>query len=190
MDFFNDIGKKFSSMARSVTEKTREGVETTRLYNDLRSARNELEQLYCEYGRACFEIRMGGTDQAEADILAERIEDALERIHELAAQRDDMRSTRRCPACGSNQGREARFCSNCGNRIPEEAPHPEALPESAEDVYCPGCGAMMEAGTRFCPVCRKDLEAKDEPEEAEVQEKRIIAPAKDSEEPDAEAIME
>lgn len=188
MDFFNDIGKKFSSMARSVTEKTREGVESTRLYNDLRSAKNELEQLYCEYGRACFEIRTGDGDQAAADILADRIEEVLGRIRELIAQRDEMRSTKKCPACGSVQAREARFCNSCGYRLPEDAPVTDALPEAAGDSFCPVCGAMMEENSRFCPVCGMDTESKTET--VQLPEKTADHPANDSEEPDAEATSE
>ena len=188
MDFFNDIGKKFSSMARSVTEKTRESVESTRLYGDLRSAKNELEQAYCEYGRACFEIRGGSGEQALADSIAERIESLIERIQELEAQRDEVRSVKRCPACGSAQGRDARFCSGCGMRLPEESPKTEPLPE-AEEEYCAGCGALREKDERFCPVCGRDYEATEE----EIEAMPVIIPAisaPDAEEPDEESTME
>lgn len=188
MDFFNDIGRKFSHMARSVTEKTREGVESTRLYGDLRSARNELEQMYCEFGKLCFDIRAGRADAAQADIAAQRIEAMLERIRDLEAQRDDIRSVKRCPACGSAQAKDARFCSGCGLRLPEATPRTDALPEM-EGEYCSGCGALRENNERFCPVCGKGYEASEEPENV-----RMIASHKsdapDAEEPDEESTME
>jgi len=189
MDFFNDIGKKFSSMARSVTEKTREGVESTRLYSDLRSAKNELEQLFCEYGRACYDLRSGAGDAEGAEILAARIEGVMARIQELVEQRDEMRNVRRCPACGSSQSREARFCAHCGQRLPEEALKAEALPESAEE-YCPGCGALRENGEKFCQVCGRDLENAPEPEMLKLPGKPALEPVIDAEEPDEESTME
>ena len=188
MDFFNDIGRKFSHMARSVTEKTREGVESTRLYGDLRSAKNELEQMYCEFGKLCFDIRAGAADPAQADIAAQRIEAMNERIRDLEAQRDDIRSVKRCPACGSAQTKEARFCSGCGLRLPEEAPRTDILPE-ADEEYCSGCGALRENGERFCPVCGKDFEAS-EASEVVITAPALKADAPDAEEPDEESIME
>ena len=189
MDFFNDIGRKFTSMARTVTEKTREGVETTRLLTDLRSAKNDLEQLYAEYGRVCFDIRRGNGGNVQEEILAERIETTLERIRELTAQREDIRPTRRCPACGSGQSREARFCASCGVRLPEEAPKTEFLP-CGDEEFCPVCGALRENEERFCPVCGRDFEAPEEPEGAKLPSPEKEKPGFDSEEPDREATME
>ena len=156
MDFFNDLGKKFSNMARSVSEKTKESVETTRISGDLRGAKSQLEQLYAEYGKACYDIHMGAGNPAVADKLCESIQALLARIEKLNAQRDELKAIRRCPNCGSVQSREARFCANCGKRMPEDAPRPEPEDAEAGHEFCVECGAMMEPGSRFCTVCGKD----------------------------------
>lgn len=189
MDFWNDIGKKFSSMARSVTEKTREGVESTRIFTDLRSAKNDLEDLYCEYGKVCFDLTRGEGDESRAQALAERIEAMRERIRELTAQREDIRAAKRCPACGSSQARDARFCSGCGMRLPEESPAIQALPDVQEE-FCGGCGALRENAERFCPVCGRDYEAPvktESPVETMIRAKTNVS---DAEEPDRESTME
>ena len=189
MDFLNDIGRKFSHMARSVTEKTREGVENTRIFTDLRSAKNDLEALYCEFGRVCYEIRQGEGDPAEADALVERIEECLERIRELTAMREEIRSSKRCPACGSNQGKDARFCAHCGTRLPEEAPQPDRTADPEEE-FCPGCGALRENNEKFCPVCGRDYEAEEAAEEPAEPAYVQPVPSDDVEEPDEESTME
>ena len=45
MDFLNEFSKKVSSVARSVTEKSKETAEVSRLNAELRDARDALEKL-------------------------------------------------------------------------------------------------------------------------------------------------
>ena len=142
MDFLNEIGRKFSHMARSVTEKTREGVENTRIFTDLRSAKNDLEELYCEFGRVCYEIRQGAGDPPEADALAERIGECLERIRELTAMREEIRTA--------------------GMDLLQAAPvriHPDFLVKKGKGVVrrCPRCGEWYPAVLgALCRPCQGD----------------------------------
>ena len=156
MEFFNDLSKRFSNVARSVSEKTKDGVEVTRIANDLRVQKNALEQLYTELGKVCYSLRMGEGDPEQAEAVAERIRRLRERIDELSAQRDAIRDVRRRPGCGAVMSREARFCSSCGHRMPEDAPAAEPMDAA---TYCPDCGAQRTGDERFCAVCGKSFEA-------------------------------
>ncbi len=157
MEFFNDLSKRFSNVARSVSEKTKDSVEATRLASDLRIHRNTLEQLYTELGKLCYDIRLGEGDADQAERMFERIRRTRERIEELSAQRDAIRDVRRCPGCGAVMPRDARFCSACGKRMPEDAPKVDAEgPADAE--YCSDCGAQRVGGERFCGVCGKSFD--------------------------------
>ena len=158
MEFFNDLSKRFSNVAKSVTEKTKDSVEVTRIASDLRIQKNALEQLYTELGKVCYALRMGEGDSEQAEALSERIQRTRARIDELTAQRDAIRDVRRCPACGAVMSREARYCSACGKRMPEDAPQTEDKgPDDAE--YCPDCGAQRSPSERFCTVCGRPFEA-------------------------------
>jgi len=172
MDFLNDLGKRFSSVARSVSEKTKDSVESSRLASDLRLQKNALEQLYTELGKLCYDLRLGQGDEDQVEKVFSNIQRARERIEALTAQRDAIRDVRRCPACGAVMAREARFCSACGKRMPEDAPKTEDKgPGDAE--YCPDCGAQRKPGEKFCTVCGKSFEpaeAPDPEEEVEVVE--------------------
>lgn len=172
MEFFNDLSKRFSNVAKSVTEKTKDSVEVTRLASDLRIQRNALEQLYAELGKVCFEIRMGDGDTEQAEQLAQRIQRTRERIDELTAQRDAIRDVRRCPGCGAVMAREARFCSTCGHRMPEDAPRADA-DDPADAEYCPDCGAQRSEGERFCTVCGKSFET-DAPAPAAEEDVEVV----------------
>ena len=182
MDFLNDLGKKFSNVARSVTEKTKESVEVTRISGDLRSASAERDQLFAEYGRACYDIHMGAGDPAAAEELANCIQKVLARIDLLSAQRDELRAVRRCTGCGAVQPKTVRFCPNCGKRMPEDAP--KAEPEANPDEFCDGCGAAREPGSKFCAVCGKPFEEEVNAPAGDAVGAETTVDLKDVEEPD------
>ena len=179
MDFFNGLGKKFTNAARNVQEKTRDTVESTRLAADLRNARDELDRRYTALGRAYYEnLECADAPAPEAEIAAVR--EAILRIEDLTAQRDKLNRQVRCAGCGSVQSEEARFCSNCGRPMPEQAP--EAVLPDAEAEYCSRCGAMRCGGEKFCSLCGEGFEPEDRVPELPVPaEKKYAEPA---EEPD------
>ena len=180
MDFLNEFGKRFSSVARSVTEKSKEGAEVTRLNGELRAAEAALEQLFARFGRLCY----GGGGGEEAEALAVRIRAAELQVRELTERRDAAREYKRCLSCGAVFPREAKFCSACGKRLPDEAPKPEPV-EPGE--YCPRCGAARENAAQVCPVCGAAFDAAEEPAAPTAQP--VVQPAgPDVEEPEQETL--
>ena len=101
-----------------------------------------------------------------AEALLKRIEDMQSHINTLSAQRDELRSVRRCANCGAVQPKEARFCANCGSRMPQDAPKPE--PAAAEGEVCPSCGAVREPDSKFCTECGKSFEPTADSEEPDI----------------------
>ncbi len=189
MDFLNDLGARFTRVARTVQERTREGWENTRLSADLYSLRSELERQYTALGKAYFNASLTGEEVPEE--LMASVKATYDRIEELTAQRENCV---RCPACGAYQSTDARFCSKCGRRMPEDAPEPAAEPENEEDSeYCPVCGAMRDENSGFCVVCGHSFSVKDEnnepePEQEKPEEEEPVREA--SEEPNHEEIEE
>lgn len=154
MAFFNDFKEIFASAAQSVTSKTKGGVETARLAGESRSAANDLSAVYEQIGRTYVDSM--GRDTPTLKELCDRALGLRERIEQLERQRMQLRNQNRCPSCGAAAGKDARFCSNCGRRMPEAAPEAEDA-SSLDDVrYCPECGAMLKDGERFCAVCGFD----------------------------------
>ena len=68
MDFLNEFSRRVSSVARSVTERSKESGEVQRLNAQLRTAQEELDKLYCRYGMACYELKLGGGGREEAAV--------------------------------------------------------------------------------------------------------------------------
>lgn len=161
MDFFNDLGKKFSQAARTVQVRTRESVESTKLAVDIRAARAELHDRYAELGRAYYESISGGAAGVD-EALIRSVRESIAQIESLNQQRDRVNRQTRCPACGSVQSEEARFCANCGRAMPEKGPELSAAPVE-EEQYCDQCGAMRGNQARFCEVCGSAFDQEDNP---------------------------
>lgn len=161
MAFFNEFKEKFASAALSVTNKTKDSVEITRLTTEHRNLSGEVNELYEELGRAYYESR--GKDDPRLGALTTRIDEMHQRLEELERQKMQLRNQNRCPSCGAVMPKNARFCSSCGRRMPEAAP--EAEPVLADVNYCSECGAMQKDDEPFCSVCghRFASEAEEQP---------------------------
>lgn len=168
MAFFNDFKEIFTSAAQSVSSKTKGSVETARLAGESRSAANDLSSVYEQIGRTYVDSM--GKDSAALKELCDRALELRQHIEQLERQRMQLRNQNRCPSCGAAMSKDARFCSNCGRRMPEAAPEAEEKPSLDDVRYCPVCGAMLKDGERFCAVCGSDgaqqpADAQPEPEQ-------------------------
>lgn len=162
MAFFNEFKEKFNKAAQSVTSKTKDGVEITRLAGEGRGINNEITGLYEQIGRIYVESK--GTDYKTLAPLCARVEELKQRLEEIERQKSQLRNQNRCPACGAGMPKGARYCSSCGRRMPENTTEAETAPVASDVCYCPDCGAMREEDAPFCAVCgySYNAEPKDE----------------------------
>ncbi len=72
------------------------------------------------------------------------VRDTFRAIREGLAGEADA-SSRACPACGTTNDADARFCDDCGGSMPV-----------ARD--CHSCGEPNDATARFCDACGEALE--------------------------------
>lgn len=64
----------------------------------------------------------------------------------------------KCDSCGHENREDARFCEDCGEVLPAEAPAgaPSGKPERIGPV-CAACGTRNRPGMRFCESCGESL---------------------------------
>ena len=136
MAFFDDFKEKVNKAAQSVTSRTKDSVEISRLSGEGRSINSELEGIYAQIGRTYVESNGEPSDALSA--LCERAAELIARLEELERQKLQLKNQNVCPACGAVMAKDARFCSNCGEKMPEPPviepePEPETpAPEEAE----------------------------------------------------------
>ena len=88
----------------------------------------------------------GKAGQKYVDNLKASLEAELER--ERAAKEAAEQAFVQCPSCGAKNGKQAKFCQECGAQLEKPAP--------AVNV-CPSCGAVNEEGAKFCCECGAKL---------------------------------
>ena len=164
MAFFNDFKEMFTNAAQSVTNKTKDSVEITRLSSESRSIAGEIQDLYQEIGRIYVDSQ--GTDAVALAPLCAKVAELRDRLESLERQKMLLRNQNRCPSCGAVMAKGARFCSSCGRRMPEPTPETEPAPTAGDVTYCPECGAMRKGDDAFCAVCGHSYDGATETEPA------------------------
>ena len=179
MSLLDSVMEKVSRAATSVSGKTRDSVEITKLIAEGRGIEADLRDLYGRLGRAYHESQ-GQDGEAIAD-LCTQIDDKQALLKDIENRKLQIRNQIRCPGCGAVVAEDAKFCSACGLRLPEPPKDIEETPESADAVYCPKCGAMRKGDDRFCELCGHDYESTQPP--VAKAEPAPAAPEEDSEAP-------
>ena len=57
-----------------------------------------------------------------------------------------------CPDCGKDVI-DAKFCKNCGAKLPETKQEPEREVLIPDINYCKNCGYELSGDVKFCPSC-------------------------------------
>lgn len=162
MAFFDDVMNALTGAAQSVSNKTKDGVELNRLNSESRSAENELTGTYTQLGRAYVDSE--GVSNETIDSLLARAKELRLKLVALEQQKLSLKNRNRCPGCGAVMSKNAKFCSNCGTRMPEpEVPAQEPADEEKTVVtYCPSCGSMRKNSDPYCEICGFCFDSKED----------------------------
>ena len=97
MAFFDEIKSRITGAAQTVSSKTRDGVELTRISAEERSVVAQIAALYEQIGRGYVDDE----EKTALDELRQRVMALRARLDELAGQKALLRNQNRCPACGA-----------------------------------------------------------------------------------------
>ena len=143
MAFFKDFGKQVSDIAQAVGKRSGEAAEVGRLNGLKQGIYQQIEELYSQIGKAYFATRDGDVHQ-QADALCGQVTQLQGEVDRLNRLIDTLRHQRRCQECGQVQPSSARFCANCGARLPEDAPQPKPAPAPADQDENSGGDVAVE----------------------------------------------
>lgn len=154
---------KLSDLAKNISEKTTDAIETGKLTNKINSEKNlageELKKIgafyyerYMESGEAAPEVlefcenakaHYDAAEEAQAEINRIRAESEAAK-EAAAAPVQPAVSGNICHECGTENAGGVKFCGSCGAKL---------VPDQPAVKYCPGCGKEVAAETKFCGEC-------------------------------------
>lgn len=138
MSFFEDAFSSAKDFGSTVSRKTGQLVDVTKLKVNAADITSEINKRYKALGKAVYDAQKTGVSidgimekcVADIDALNERLTDIKHRIAEL-------QNKVCCPACGEAMDTRSIYCSRCGARMEEkrrasrprreEAPAPEVV---------------------------------------------------------------
>ena len=176
---FEEISKKVKKFSKDTMVEVQKMNEVRQLNSKVNEEKRYLNKLYLEMGKKLYD-KYKDADTAPEGFEAE-FRKITERYSVMDLLQDEIRQVKGvvlCPCCNMEVAATERFCSNCGNRMPE----PVKL-EGKEDGEVIDSVDGKEANTEEAAETVVDVEAEDVTESS-VQEDTS------KEEGDAEAVEE
>lgn len=156
--------EKLSEVAKNVTDRAADGLETNRLTGDISLEKGNIQCYQRELGEFYWaKFALGEKLEDEAMLICDKIVVAQERIQSLEAQIEQIKAEREAEKAerkaekaaaeaAAKAAAAAQALENAGLERGEEEPG-----EEPEKPSCPECGAAAVPGQKFCGECGKRL---------------------------------
>lgn len=178
---FDEISKKVKKFSKERIEDVQKLNELRVLNSQISGAKKQIRGLYAEIGKRIFEqYKEAPLDGFETEIQS--IIDKMTLIEELKEKKRGLKQVVICPCCNMEVPAGEKFCSNCGNKMPETEAEAdcEIVVEASDVEEMPADG---EAAEEEAPAEEAAAEAAPETEAAAEE-----APVEDA--PEAEVVAE
>lgn len=135
MDLLNDIGKKITETAKTVTKKSEDIVEITKLNLAISSEEEKIKRIFYEIGCELYRSYTNGTTGRELyESKCEEVKQIEENISSLKERLLLLKRNKTCKACNSIVSLEVNYCPNCGEKLEKPEKCIEAAkPENEEE---------------------------------------------------------
>lgn len=154
MDFFDNLGKKINDVSQTTIQKTKQIADIAKINALISDEERHENEAYTMLGKAFFEKHQEDENVDESIKEAfDAVSTAKKNIADYEAQLIAIKNEGKCPKCGAEVDKDAKFCPSCGAQMPEKpVEEPKEEPKPVKPV-CAKCGAVLEEGQKFCMVC-------------------------------------
>ena len=153
---FESISNKVKQLSKTTVDEVQKLNEIRQLKSKVSDAQKQIDKIYLEIGKKIYdqykEAPMAGM---ESEIVS--ITEKFDEIEDLKQQICDVKGVVPCPCCGAEVGAKEKFCSNCGNKMPEVEEEEEnevfeedpAAEESTEETAAETAEVVEEAANEM-----------------------------------------
>lgn len=190
---FEVFGKKVKQFGKDTVEEVQKMNEVRQLNNKVSDTKKQINTLFTEMGKKLYEqYKEAPFSGFETEI--ETINEKNDLIEELKEQIRNVKGVVLCPCCNMEVGEKERFCSNCGNKMPEVV-DPEEADEDAivvDSVDVTEAESAEKSGEPAAEDAAEETVEAESEEQFETSEERPeeSEKAEESEEQSAEAKLE
>lgn len=118
MDLLNDIGKKITATAKTVTRKSEDIVEITKLNLAIGSEEDKIKRMLYEIGSELYRSYTNGKALGDFyDSRCDEVKQIEENIKTLKERILLLKGNKICKSCDSVVDLEVNYCPNCGERL-------------------------------------------------------------------------
>ncbi len=122
MDLLNDIGKKITKTAKTVTKKSEDMVELTKLNLAIGNEEDKIKRIFYEIGSELYRSYTNGTTGRELyENKCREVRQIEENIGKLKERLLLLKGSKTCKACNSVVSLEVNYCPNCGEKLEKPA---------------------------------------------------------------------
>lgn len=118
MELLNDIGRKITSAAKSVTKKSEDIVEIAKLNLSIGNEEDKIKKLLYEIGSELYRSYING--QSFGELYDGKCSEVKQHEENIKALRDRvllLKGNKTCKTCSSIVGLEVNYCPNCGEKL-------------------------------------------------------------------------
>lgn len=118
MDLLNDIGRKITATAKTVTKKSEDIVEITKLNLTVSNEEDKVKRMLYEIGSEVYRSYVNGKtfgdfyDSRCAEV--KQLEDNIKALKERILL---LKGSKLCKACDSVVDADVNYCPNCGDKL-------------------------------------------------------------------------
>ena len=115
---FEDLTRKMKKLGRDTVEEVQKMNEVRQFNSRINDAKKQVENTYAEIGRKFFDLNKDDAPEGFEEYV-QVINEKLEQIEQLKEEVRRVKGVVLCENCNSEVPSTERFCSNCGNKMPE-----------------------------------------------------------------------
>ncbi len=137
MEFFDKLGKKASEAYKVTADKTGKIAKETKMKFRIGELKTQINDIYEEIGKKVYEKHVREEDICIKKDLEEqctKIDVLSDEIDSLLKQCLELKDKKQCPKCYKEIEKNAKFCSNCGEKQPEELAQEVEVLEDLENT--------------------------------------------------------